>query len=153
LHDGIEAARRVTLKWSKGDLAAAVNKIEAWTVKACDILYDMRGLAHRDYRYDLCTDMGADPGFERLDDLVERRGIDIAFFGEDRFERPNPQLQVGELGHFGVSVAMGMTVIMGMVVGWHRKAIEMCGATNVRVTETKCRAKGAELCEYVCEWD
>jgi uncharacterized protein (TIGR02265 family) len=39
------------------------------------------------------------------------------------------------------------------VVGWHRKAIEMCGAKNVRVTETKCRAKGAEVCEYVCEWE
>jgi len=39
------------------------------------------------------------------------------------------------------------------VVGWHRKAIEMCGGTNPRVTETKCRAKGAEFCEYVCEWD
>jgi uncharacterized protein (TIGR02265 family) len=39
------------------------------------------------------------------------------------------------------------------VAGWHRKAIEMCGAANVRVTETKCRTKGAEFCEYVCEWD
>lgn len=38
------------------------------------------------------------------------------------------------------------------VVGWHRKAIEMCGGTKVRVTETQCRAKGAEHCEYVCEW-
>ena len=38
------------------------------------------------------------------------------------------------------------------VVGWHRKAIEMCGGTNVRVTETKCRARGADVCEYVCEW-
>jgi hypothetical protein len=32
------------------------------------------------------------------------------------------------------------------VVGWHRKAIEMCGGTEVRVFETKCRAKGAEHC-------
>jgi uncharacterized protein (TIGR02265 family) len=39
------------------------------------------------------------------------------------------------------------------VVGWHRKAIEMCGGSNVRVTETQCRAKGAEVCQYVCEWD
>ena len=39
------------------------------------------------------------------------------------------------------------------VVGWHRKAIEMCGAKNARVIETKCRAKGAEFCEYVCEWE
>ena len=38
------------------------------------------------------------------------------------------------------------------VVGWHRKAIEMCGGTNVRVRETKCRASGADVCEYVCEW-
>jgi uncharacterized protein (TIGR02265 family) len=39
------------------------------------------------------------------------------------------------------------------VIGWHRKAIEMCGGTNVRVTETKCRANGADSCEYLCEWD
>ncbi len=39
------------------------------------------------------------------------------------------------------------------IVGWHKKAIEMCGGTNVRVTETKCRTSGAECCEYVCEWD
>ena len=38
------------------------------------------------------------------------------------------------------------------IVGWHRKAIEMCGGKDVRVTETKCRTKGADLCEYVCEW-
>jgi uncharacterized protein (TIGR02265 family) len=38
------------------------------------------------------------------------------------------------------------------VVGWHRKAIEMCGGKNVRVTETQCRANGASVCEYVCEW-
>ncbi|HSP14473.1 MAG TPA: TIGR02265 family protein [Thermoanaerobaculia bacterium] len=39
------------------------------------------------------------------------------------------------------------------IVGWHRKAVEMCGGKNVRVTETRCRAKGATVCEYVCEWD
>lgn len=39
------------------------------------------------------------------------------------------------------------------IVGWHRKAIEMCGGRNVRVVETKCRATGANVCEYVCEWD
>ena len=39
------------------------------------------------------------------------------------------------------------------VVGWHRKAIEMCGGQNVRVIEKQCRAKGAAVCEYVCEWE
>jgi uncharacterized protein (TIGR02265 family) len=38
------------------------------------------------------------------------------------------------------------------VVGWHRKAIEMCGGEDVRVLETRCRARGADVCEYVCEW-
>jgi hypothetical protein len=38
------------------------------------------------------------------------------------------------------------------VVGWHRKAIEMCGGANAKVTETQCRAKGAPHCEYICEW-
>lgn len=38
------------------------------------------------------------------------------------------------------------------VVGWHRKALAMCGANNVRVTETKCRATGAAFCEYMIEW-
>ncbi|HUP44540.1 MAG TPA: TIGR02265 family protein [Thermoanaerobaculia bacterium] len=38
------------------------------------------------------------------------------------------------------------------VAGWHRKAIEICGGKNARITETQCRARGAEICEYVCEW-
>ena len=38
------------------------------------------------------------------------------------------------------------------VVGWHRKAIAMCGGSNPRVVETLCRAAGDAMCEYVCEW-
>lgn len=38
------------------------------------------------------------------------------------------------------------------VIGWHEKAIEMCGGRNPRVTHTKCRARGDDYCEYVCEW-
>jgi hypothetical protein len=38
------------------------------------------------------------------------------------------------------------------VVGWHEKAIEMCGGKSAHVTETRCRARGDECCEYVCEW-
>jgi uncharacterized protein (TIGR02265 family) len=39
------------------------------------------------------------------------------------------------------------------VIGWHEKAIELCGGSAIRVTETLCRARGAKLCEYVCEWE
>lgn len=38
------------------------------------------------------------------------------------------------------------------VIGWHRKAIEMCGGTQVRVKESMCRAAGAAHCEYICDW-
>ena len=38
------------------------------------------------------------------------------------------------------------------IVGWHRKAIEMCDGKAANVIETKCRAAGDEHCEYVCEW-
>ncbi len=39
------------------------------------------------------------------------------------------------------------------IVGWHERAIAMCGGKHPRVSETKCKAKGDECCEYVCEWD
>ncbi len=38
------------------------------------------------------------------------------------------------------------------VVGWHQRAIELCGGQDVRVEETQCRARGAQHCEYRCEW-
>ncbi|HET6413455.1 MAG TPA: TIGR02265 family protein [Anaeromyxobacter sp.] len=38
------------------------------------------------------------------------------------------------------------------VVGWHVRAIELCGGRNVEVVETLCRARGAPLCEYRCTW-
>jgi uncharacterized protein (TIGR02265 family) len=39
------------------------------------------------------------------------------------------------------------------IVGWHRRALEMCGAKAVKVLETECRAKGAEVCRYQLSWD
>jgi len=39
------------------------------------------------------------------------------------------------------------------VVGWHQTAIERCGGRNVSVKEVQCRARGATICEYVCEWE
>ncbi len=38
------------------------------------------------------------------------------------------------------------------VVGWHQRAIEMCGGKAVRVVETRCRTRGHPHCEYTCEW-
>jgi len=39
------------------------------------------------------------------------------------------------------------------IVGWYERAISMCGGKRARVDETKCRARGDDVCEYVCEWD
>lgn len=38
------------------------------------------------------------------------------------------------------------------VVGWHRRALEMCGATGVRVVEQECRARGGTVCRYQLSW-
>lgn len=39
------------------------------------------------------------------------------------------------------------------IVGWHRRALEMCGATGVKVIEEECRSKGAAVCRYKLTWD
>lgn len=38
------------------------------------------------------------------------------------------------------------------VVGWYRKALEMCGAQHVSVTEEECRATGGRVCRYRVQW-
>ena len=39
------------------------------------------------------------------------------------------------------------------VVGWYKKALEMCGAKNVSVVEEECRAKGGAVCRYRVRWE
>jgi hypothetical protein len=39
------------------------------------------------------------------------------------------------------------------VVGWYRKALEMCGVRGARVVEEECRAKGGAVCRYRVRWD
>ena len=38
------------------------------------------------------------------------------------------------------------------IVGWHRRALEMCGARDVRVVEEECRSKGGAVCRYALSW-
>lgn len=39
------------------------------------------------------------------------------------------------------------------VVGWYRKALEMCGIAGVRIKEEECRALGGAVCRYRVTWD
>lgn len=39
------------------------------------------------------------------------------------------------------------------VVGWYRKALELCGAKRVSVVEEECRAKGGAVCRYNVRWE
>ena len=39
-----------------------------------------------------------------------------------------------------------------IVVCWHRKALEMCGAAGVQVSEEECRARGGAVCRYRISW-
>jgi uncharacterized protein (TIGR02265 family) len=38
------------------------------------------------------------------------------------------------------------------VIGWYRKALELCGAKNVRIMEERCRADGGDVCKYRVSW-
>ncbi len=38
------------------------------------------------------------------------------------------------------------------VVGWHKEALRICGAKQVMVRETSCRAKGGPHCRYELSW-
>jgi uncharacterized protein (TIGR02265 family) len=38
------------------------------------------------------------------------------------------------------------------VVGWYRRALQMCGAKDVEVVEEECRAKGGSVCRYRVSW-
>ena len=38
------------------------------------------------------------------------------------------------------------------VTGWYRRALEMCGAGDVRVAHPECRAKGGAVCRYEVSW-
>ena len=39
------------------------------------------------------------------------------------------------------------------VVGWYRKALEMCGVAAVKIVEEECRAKGGKVCRYRVTWE
>jgi uncharacterized protein (TIGR02265 family) len=39
------------------------------------------------------------------------------------------------------------------VVGWYRKALEMCGIVRPRVVEEECRATGGKVCRYRVRWE
>ena len=39
------------------------------------------------------------------------------------------------------------------VVGWYRRALEMCGVAGVKVREEECRAKGGTVCRYRVSWE
>jgi len=37
-------------------------------------------------------------------------------------------------------------------MGWHQRALELCGAADVRVTEEECLATGGKCCRYRLRW-
>ena len=39
------------------------------------------------------------------------------------------------------------------VVGWYKKALEMCGIKGVKIVEEECRAKGGAVCRYRVRWE
>jgi uncharacterized protein (TIGR02265 family) len=38
------------------------------------------------------------------------------------------------------------------VIGWYEEALRMCGARDVLINETRCRARGDSVCRYELRW-
>jgi uncharacterized protein (TIGR02265 family) len=38
------------------------------------------------------------------------------------------------------------------VIGWYKRALELCGANDVRILEDECRARGSDVCRYRVTW-
>lgn len=38
------------------------------------------------------------------------------------------------------------------VIGWYRKALEMCGVQGAKIKEEDCRARGGAVCRYRVKW-
>jgi len=38
------------------------------------------------------------------------------------------------------------------VIGWYKRALELCGAKDPRIVEDSCRARGDEVCRYRVSW-
>jgi uncharacterized protein (TIGR02265 family) len=38
------------------------------------------------------------------------------------------------------------------VIGWHQRAVEICGGNSVQVEHPKCRARGEDRCDYHLSW-
>jgi len=39
------------------------------------------------------------------------------------------------------------------VIGWCKRALEMCGAKSPRIVEEECRASGSAVCRYAVSWN
>lgn len=39
------------------------------------------------------------------------------------------------------------------VVGWYKRAVELCGAKDVKMVEEECRAAGGTVCRYRVSWN
>ena len=38
------------------------------------------------------------------------------------------------------------------VIGWYKRALELCGVQNVSIQEDECRARGGAVCRYKVAW-
>ncbi len=39
------------------------------------------------------------------------------------------------------------------VIGWYRRALELCGVSGVHIEEDECRARGGAVCRYQLRWE
>ncbi len=83
--------------------------------------------------------------------FLERTPLIYSFYydqGRRTFEKLGPQ--EGRITTFDAPHVSAEDCLT--ICGWYVRALEMCGAREVRVNEEQCRARGAASCRYRVQW-
>ncbi len=82
--------------------------------------------------------------------LAKSPAIYSLYYEAGRREYRQTGLKEGELTTYDAETFSAPDCLT--VVGWYRKALEMCGVKGARVVEEECRAKGGKVCRYRVSW-
>ncbi len=72
------------------------------------------------------------------------------YYDTGRREYAKTGAKSGQLTTFDAETFSGPDCLT--VIGWHRKALEMCGVSGIELTEEECRARGGAVCRYRISW-
>lgn len=140
----------LSTKWYPFDLGRRLDDAIVRTLGGGDnVLFERLGAASADRNLTTVHQTFLTPGDPHAF-LSKARAIYALYYetGRREYERTGPTS--GVLTTYDAETFSAPDCLT--VVGWHRRALEMCGARDVSITEEACRARGGAVCRYRVEW-